>query len=180
MNLQEFIAHKLKVLKLLLLVSDGLEAHEKGSMITTLKHLIFWFQLVPASPKPLEICSVGINTTSSITPHYCHLRVKQTEKEITAVNGLKHERKKTNCPSTEMEIFLNIDPAYVYLWFYVTCSLIMSWWLSMTSSSLSHLALREESESRPAPATARSKRFFSSAYWNWGRIYTHTYSIAGC
>lgn len=60
--------------------------------------------------------------------------------------------------------------------FHPTCSLIISWWLSTTSSSLSHLALSDDKESKPLPATARSRRFFSSANAKWGRICTATHT----
>lgn len=73
-NLQQFNTDKLELLELLLLVSDGLETGQKGSMITRLKHLIFRLQLVPAGLKPLQVRPVGVGTSSSITSHHLHLR----------------------------------------------------------------------------------------------------------
>lgn len=51
-----------------------------------------------------------------------------------------------------------------------TCSLTMSWWLSIISSNLSHLASKWLSESTPPPATVRSNLFLASAFSKSGLI----------
>ena len=51
---------------------------------------------------------------------------------------------------------------------YYTCSLTISWWLSIMSSNLSHLASKWLSESTPPPATDLSSLFLASACSNRG------------
>lgn len=53
----------------------------------------------------------------------------------------------------------------------LTWSLIISWWLSIINSNLSHLALRLLTVSTPLPDTVRKSLFLSSACWNKGKTW---------